>query len=88
MTDCANHPFLSLSRDNKVCVGNTSSPHDTTHHWVGLKLAGVENAPLGPGAREGSMHKVELVIRANNLQGKIEQTPHIIKMDRFNQMSL
>ena len=40
----------------------------TTHQWVGFELAGVQHAALGPCVWQSMVHKVVIVIGADNLQ--------------------
>ena len=47
-----------------------------THQGVGLKLPGVENAALGPGARHAVVDEMKLVVRAKDLQNKCTMYIH------------
>lgn len=45
----------------------------TTHQWVGFELAGVQHAAFGPCVWQSMVHKVVIVIGADNLQRKKKQ---------------
>lgn len=46
----------------------------TTHQWVGFELAGVQHAAFGPCVWQSMVHKVVIVIGADNLQRKKNKT--------------
>ena len=54
------------NKRRKHRVGN--GMRRTTHQWVRFELTGVQHAALGPRVRQSMMHKVEIVIGADNLK--------------------